>query len=49
VSLNEPPTWAKLVRTLVDGGECLADVVGQGIFGGQNVAAGVDLDGAVAA
>ena len=22
------PTWAKLVRTLVDGGQCLADVVG---------------------
>jgi ketosteroid isomerase-like protein len=22
------PTWAKLVRSLVDGGECLADVVG---------------------
>jgi hypothetical protein len=22
------PTWAKLVRSLVDGGECFADVVG---------------------
>ena len=43
------PTWAKLVRTLVDRGERLADVVGQGVFGGQGVAAGVDLDGAVAA
>ena len=44
------PTWAKLVRTFgVDRGECLADVVGQWVFGGQCVAAGVDLDGAVAA
>jgi hypothetical protein len=43
------PTWAKLVRTLVDGGQCLADVVGQWVFGGQGVAASVDLDGAVAA
>ena len=42
-------SWAKLVRTLVDRGERLADVVGQGVFGGQGVAAGVDLDGAVAA
>jgi hypothetical protein len=43
------PTWAKLVRTLVDGFQCLADVVGQGVFGCERVAAGVDLDGAVAA
>jgi hypothetical protein len=27
------PTWAKLVRTLVDIGQRLADVVGQGVFG----------------
>jgi hypothetical protein len=43
------PTWAKLVRTLVDIGQRLADVVGQGVFGGEGVATGVDLDGAVAA
>src|SRR5215204_386448 len=43
------PTWAKLVRTLVDGGQRLTDVVGQGVFSGEGVAAGVDLDGAVAA
>jgi hypothetical protein len=43
------PTWAKLVRTLVDGFQCVADVVGQGVFGCERVAAGVDLDGAVAA
>ena len=43
------PTWAKLVRTLVDGGQCLADLVGQWVFGGHGVAAGIDLDGAVAA
>jgi hypothetical protein len=43
------PTWAKLVRTLVDGGQRLANLVGQGVFGGEGVAAGVDLDGAVAA
>ena len=43
------PTWAKLVRTLVDGGQCLADLVGQWVFGGHGVAAGVDLDSAVAA
>jgi hypothetical protein len=24
------PTWAKLVRALVDGGQCVADVFGQG-------------------
>jgi hypothetical protein len=45
----DDPTWAKLVRSLVDGGECFADVVGQWVFGGEGVAAGVDLDGAVAA
>src|SRR5215218_1953630 len=28
------PTWAKLVRTLVDGGQRLTDVVGQGVFSG---------------
>ena len=43
------PTWAKLVRTLVDGFQCVADVVGQGVFGCERVASGVDLDGAVAA
>jgi hypothetical protein len=46
---QDDPTWAKLVRTLVDRGERLADVVGQGVFGGEGVATGVDLDGAVAA
>jgi hypothetical protein len=43
------PTWAKLVRALVDGGQCVADVFGQGVLGGEDVVAGVDLDGAVAA
>ena len=37
------------MRTLVDRGERLADVVGRGVFGGQGVASGVDLDGSVAA
>jgi hypothetical protein len=49
-ALGHPdPTWAKLVRSLMDGGECFADVVGYGVFGGEGVATGVDLDGAVAA
>ena len=43
-------SWLKLVPCstvdLVEGG---ADVVGQGLFGGEGVVAGVDLDGAVAA
>jgi len=43
------PTRAKLVRTLVDCGQCFADSVGQGIFSGQGVVACTDLDGAVAA
>src|SRR5215203_179873 len=46
---SDGPTWAKLVRTLVDGFQCVADVVGQGVFGCERVASGVDLDGAVAA
>ena len=49
LSVTADPTWAKLVRTLVDRCQCLAEVVGQRVFGGQGVAAGVDLDGAVAA
>jgi hypothetical protein len=37
VVFSKDPTWAKLVRTLVDGGQCLADLVGQWVFGGHGV------------
>jgi hypothetical protein len=46
------PTFIKLVRTsagVVDHGEGVAEVVGQGVGGGDGVRAGLDLDGAVTA
>ena len=44
------PSWAKLVRTFeVDLGEDLLDLVGDGVLGGEGVAAGLDGDLPVAA
>ena len=46
------PSWLKLVHTLAAadyGFEGLAEVVGEGVGGGDDVLAGLDLDGAVAA
>jgi hypothetical protein len=44
------PTWLNLVRTrgAVDAVENLAKVAGQGIGGGDDARASLDLDGAVA-
>ncbi len=43
-------SWAKLVRTFgVDLGEELLDLVGDGVLGGDHVAAGLDGDLPVAA
>jgi len=52
--MSLPPilTWLNLVRKsagLVDGVEGLAEVVGDGVGGGDDVLAGLDLDLAVAA
>ena len=46
------PSWLKLVRTSAgagDGFEGLAEVVGQGVGGGDALPSGLDLDGAIAA
>ena len=46
------PSWLKLVRTSTAGGdgfEGLAEVVGEGVGGGDGLSSGLDLDGAVAA
>ena len=46
------PSWARLVRTsagAVDVVEGLAEVVGEGVGGGDEVLVGLDLRGAVAA
>jgi hypothetical protein len=37
------------VRTAADGVECLSEVVGDGVGGGDRLLPGLDLDGAVAA
>ena len=45
-------SWAILVRkslVAVDGVEGLAEVVGEGVGGGDGLPSGLDLDGAVAA
>lgn len=54
VCVVEPddPSWLKLVRTpagVVDRFEGLAQVVGERVRGGDDVVAGLGLDGAVAA
>ena len=52
MSAQVNPTSAKLVHTcagLVDGVEGLAEVVGEGVGGGDDVLAGLDLNGAAAA
>jgi hypothetical protein len=48
----EDPSWLKLVRTLAavgDGFEGLAEVVGEGVGGGDGMPSGLDPDGAVVA
>ena len=45
-------TWLRLVRTsrhVADGVECLVEVVGDGVGGGDGAGPGLDLDGAIAA
>jgi hypothetical protein len=43
-------SYLRLVRTCaVDAVECLAEVAGEGVGSGNDVAAGLDLDGVVAA